>query len=111
MTTRKRKEREARMDLNKELEELKAKVTPVSTGKFIMGTLISLGTAAAVVGLFKNPIDGAKGLTKLMIDKAASEGKTLVIECDPLQEVTKHIARKFGFSWAGSSDGLDVFRL
>lgn len=55
------------MDLNKELEELKAKVTPVSTGKFIMGTLISLGTAAAVVGLFKNPIDGAKGLTKLMM--------------------------------------------
>lgn len=55
------------MDLNKELEELKAKVTPISTGKFIMGTLISLGTAAAVVGLFKNPIDGAKGLTKLMM--------------------------------------------
>lgn len=55
------------MDLNKELEELKAKVTPMSTGKFIMGTLISLGTAAAVVGLFKNPIDGAKGLTKLMM--------------------------------------------
>ena len=55
------------MDLNKELEELKAKVTPLSTIKFITGTIISLGTAAAVVGLFKNPIDGAKGLTKLMM--------------------------------------------
>ena len=53
----------------------------------------------------------ASGLTKQMIDKAAGEGKTLVIECDPQQEVTKHIARKFGFSWAESSDGLDVYRL
>lgn len=53
----------------------------------------------------------ASRLTKQMIDKAESEGKTLVIECDPLQEVTRHIAQKFGFSWAGSSDGLDVFRL
>ena len=53
----------------------------------------------------------ASRLTKQMIDKASREGKTLVIECDPLQEVTKHIARKFGFSWAGLSDGLDVFRL
>jgi hypothetical protein len=55
------------MDLNKELEELKAKVTPMSTGKFIIGTLISLGATAAVVGLFKNPIEGTKGLTKLMM--------------------------------------------
>lgn len=55
------------MDLNKELEELKEKVTPISTMKFITGTLISLGAAAAVVGLFKNPIESSKGLTKLMM--------------------------------------------
>ena len=55
------------MDLNKELEELKAKVTPLNTIKFITGTIISLGTAAAVVALFKNPIEGAKGLTKLIM--------------------------------------------
>ena len=55
------------MDLNKELEELKSKVTPISTIKFITGTIISLGTAAAVVGAFRNPIEGAKGLTKLMM--------------------------------------------
>ena len=53
----------------------------------------------------------ASKLTKQMIDKAVSAGKTLVIECDPQQEVTKHIAQKFGFSWAESSDGLDVYRL
>lgn len=55
------------MDLNKELQELKEKVTPLATTKFIMGTIISLGTAAAVVGLFKNPIESSKGLTKLMM--------------------------------------------
>ena len=55
------------MDLNKEIEELKAKVTPLSTMKFIAGTLISLGAAAAVVGLFRNPIESSKGLTKLMM--------------------------------------------
>ena len=32
-----------------------------------------------------------------------------VIECDPQQEVTKHIAQKFGFTRAGSRDGLDVY--
>lgn len=55
------------MDLNQEIEELKAKVTPLSTIKFITGTVISLGAAAAVVGMFKNPVESAKGLTKLMM--------------------------------------------
>lgn len=55
------------MDFNKELNELKAKVTPVSTMKFITGTLISLGAAAAVIGMFKNPVETSKGLTKLMM--------------------------------------------
>lgn len=55
------------MDLNKELQELRSKVTPISTIKFITGTIISLGTTAAVVGVFRNPIEGAKGITKLMM--------------------------------------------
>jgi len=55
------------MDFNKELNELKAKVTPVSTMKFITGTLISLGAAAAVISMFKNPVEASKGLTKLMM--------------------------------------------
>ena len=55
------------MDLNKELQELKVKVTPLSTIKFIAGTIISLGAAAAVVGAFKCPIESSKGLTKLMM--------------------------------------------
>ena len=52
----------------------------------------------------------ASGLTMQMIEKAAGAGKTAVIECDPLQEVTKHIAQKFGFTPAGSRDGLDVYK-
>lgn len=34
-----------------------------------------------------------------------------VIECDPAQEATKHIARKLGFEYAGEEDGLDRFIL
>ena len=51
----------------------------------------------------------ASELTRMMIDKASKESKTLVIECDPRQEVTKHIAQKFGFARAGSRDGVDVY--
>lgn len=51
----------------------------------------------------------ASELTRQMIDKASKENKTLVIECDPRQEVTKHIAQKFGFTLAGLRDGLDVY--
>lgn len=53
----------------------------------------------------------ASALTKQMISRASGDGKTLVIECDPRQEVTKHIARKFGFVQTESRDGLDVYRL
>lgn len=55
------------MDLNKELQELKEKVTPFNTIKFISGTIISLGAAAAFVGIFKEPLRNAKGITKLMM--------------------------------------------
>ena len=55
------------MDLNKELTELKAKVTPVNTAKFLIGTLISFGAMEAVVATLKSPLQGAKGLMKLMM--------------------------------------------
>ena len=54
------------MDLNKELTELKEKVTPVSTAKFLAGTLISIGAASAVTMLFKGSTQGMKGLMKLL---------------------------------------------
>lgn len=55
------------MDINQELQELKEKATPVNTIKFITGTIISLGAAAAVVAMFKEPIKNAKSITKLMM--------------------------------------------
>ena len=53
------------LDVNKELEELKNKITPLNTAKFVTGTVISLGAAAAVMELMKNPLKGVKGLSKL----------------------------------------------
>ena len=53
----------------------------------------------------------ASRLTGQMIDQAAREGKTPVIECDPGQEATKHIARKYGFALTEKRNGLDVYRL
>ena len=53
----------------------------------------------------------ASELTDQMIDKARKAGKALVIECDPEQEATKHIAVKHGFVWSERSDGLDIYRL
>lgn len=53
----------------------------------------------------------ASELTKQMADKARKAGKSLVIECDPEQEATKHIAVKHGFVRSGRNDGLDIYRL
>lgn len=55
------------MDLNKELEELKAKATPANTAKFLIGTLISLGATSAVIALMKSGLAGSKGVTKLLM--------------------------------------------
>ena len=55
------------MNLEKELTELKEKVTPLKTAKFIFGTVISCGAMAAIVAALKNPIQSAKGITKLMM--------------------------------------------
>ena len=53
----------------------------------------------------------ASALTKQLMDKAASEGRKPVIECDPQQKVTRHIAGKFGFVHTEKKDGLDIFRI
>ena len=55
------------MDLNKEIEELKAKMTPANTAKFIIGTVISLGATAAVIAVMKGGLAGSKGITKLLM--------------------------------------------
>ena len=53
----------------------------------------------------------AKELTKQLIEKAASQGKSVIIECVPEQSVTKHIAEMFGFAYTGRADGLDIYKL
>ena len=50
-------------------------------------------------------------LTEQLIDRAFSSGRDLVIECSPDQEVTRHIAEKYGFAYEGISEGLCVYRL
>ena len=55
------------MDLNKELAELKAKITPMSTTKFLAGTVASLGATAAVIALMKSGLSGSRGITKLLM--------------------------------------------
>ena len=53
----------------------------------------------------------ASALTEQLMEMTAAQGKKPVIECDPGQEATKHIAEKMGFVWTESSDGLDVYRI
>lgn len=55
------------MDFEKEFNELKDKITPMATAKFIAGTLISFGATAAIIAALKNPLAGARGLTKLLM--------------------------------------------
>ena len=55
------------MDFEKEIQELKEKITPASTVKYVAGTIISLGAAAAIASLFSGHIKNAKGITKLMM--------------------------------------------
>lgn len=55
------------MDIAKELEELKLKMTPLNTAKFLAGTVVSLGATAAVIALMKSGLAGSKGVTKLLM--------------------------------------------
>ncbi len=67
------------------------------------------------LGWLLNRIEWGKGyaseLTKLLIERAKQDGKDAVIECDPMQLVSKHIAEKFGFKYQGNLDGCDVYKL
>ena len=55
------------LSLNKELEDLKLKMTPLNTAKFVVGTVASLGATAAVIALMKSGLGGSKGVTKLLM--------------------------------------------
>lgn len=50
-------------------------------------------------------------LTKMLIDKSRKLGKGVIIECDPRQAATEHIAKKHGFKFSGKRDGCDVYKL
>lgn len=50
-------------------------------------------------------------ITKIIIAKANQMKKNLVIECIPEQEKTKHLALANGFTYIGTIDDLDVFKL
>ena len=52
----------------------------------------------------------ASHLTGKLIEKASAEGKDVVIECVPKQFATKRIAAKYGFTYLGKSEGLDIYR-
>ena len=55
------------MDINKELTELKLKITPISTAKFVAGSVISFGAMAAVTAALKGTTASTRGLTKIMM--------------------------------------------
>ena len=50
-------------------------------------------------------------LTQILIEKAKKDRKNLIIECVPEQIASKRIAEKFGFSYNGRSEGLDIYTL
>lgn len=53
----------------------------------------------------------ASELTEAFLQYAREkEIPALVLECEPGQEVTRHLAEKFGFSFQGTDDGLAVYR-
>ena len=50
-------------------------------------------------------------LTKMLIAECRKLRKGAIIECDPRQAVTEHIAKKHGFKFSGKRDGCDVYKL
>ena len=50
-------------------------------------------------------------LTKMLIAECRKLRKGAIIECDPRQAVTEHIAKKQGFRFSGKRDGCDVYKL
>lgn len=52
----------------------------------------------------------ASELTRQLIEKSLQTKKTLIIEGDPEQTVSGHIAEKYGFIYQGRKNGLDIYR-
>ncbi|MBP5294555.1 MAG: tRNA (adenine(22)-N(1))-methyltransferase TrmK, partial [Lachnospiraceae bacterium] len=53
----------------------------------------------------------ASRLTEMLLAAAFSMEKDAVIECDPAQHSTRHLALKYGFLQEEDRDGLEVYRL
>lgn len=53
----------------------------------------------------------AKALTRRLIDRTRAEGKAVVLECAPRQRASRHIAEQAGFSYIGSVERCEVYRL
>lgn len=87
------------MSFETDIAELKKEFTPRKAAQFVAGTIISLGAAAAVVAMMKNPIQGAKGLTKWMMRlgifvlgcKAGDVAETYFNKCvdDTIEQIQK----------------------
>ena len=52
----------------------------------------------------------AKELTRQLIARAEREGKDVILECDPEQSATKHIAEAAGFVYEVRRCGCEVYR-
>ncbi len=52
----------------------------------------------------------ASELTRQLDEKACRKRKPLIIECDPEQTVSGHIAEKYVFICQGRQNGLDIYR-
>lgn len=50
-------------------------------------------------------------LKKDNIDRTRAEGKAVVLECAPRQRASRHIAEQAGFSYIGSVERCEVYRL
>lgn len=54
----------------------------------------------------------ADEITAALIEYAQERGiSSLMLECDPLQAASRHIAEKYGFAYQGIEDGCAVYRL
>lgn len=78
------------MNIEKELQEWKAKMTPLNTIKFLTGTLVSLGATAAVAALMKGSLVGSKGIVKLLMKLGI-----FVIGCKVGTDAEEYFREKF----------------
>lgn len=54
----------------------------------------------------------ADEITAALIEYAQEKGiSSLMLECDPQQAASRHIAEKYGFQYQGIEDGCAVYRL